>query len=399
MPRTLFILTTLASCALACSPVLADQFTVTSLNDSGPGTLRQAISAANEKPGADTVSFHPAVNGLVTLHSSINVTDAVTIIGNGAGKTVLTGGPSMTPIQLGSGVSALGLRDLEINDSLSAVSALGGAELQWERCVFRGNGHGAFVACGVLSSSPGVHARFSGEIRSCSFIDNRGHFAGVMFTRTTADDSNLQFINCTMHGNSSSAGAGTLQIIGDPSPSVGAVILRSCTVTGNTGGVGGPGGSINYGAIHIEVTGLPTPVSCWIGGSIVAENIAGGPGVDPSFGGSGAAAHLVFMSPDVHADPMLGPVVEVEGLPVRIPLPGSPAIDAAWTDSLVPVDQLGTPRPFVAPGAVPQAGSEGADIGAVEYIPGPCPADFDQSGTRDVADIFAFLTAWFAGCP
>lgn len=28
-----------------------------------------------------------------------------------------------------------------------------------------------------------------------------------------------------------------------------------------------------------------------------------------------------------------------------------------------------------------------------------CPADFDNNGTRDVTDIFAFLTSWFAGCP
>ncbi|MBY0263264.1 MAG: hypothetical protein K2Q20_13030, partial [Phycisphaerales bacterium] len=28
-----------------------------------------------------------------------------------------------------------------------------------------------------------------------------------------------------------------------------------------------------------------------------------------------------------------------------------------------------------------------------------CPADFNGSGTRDVADIFAFLSSWFAGCP
>ncbi|MBX3406757.1 MAG: immunoglobulin domain-containing protein [Phycisphaeraceae bacterium] len=28
-----------------------------------------------------------------------------------------------------------------------------------------------------------------------------------------------------------------------------------------------------------------------------------------------------------------------------------------------------------------------------------CAADFDGNGTRDVSDIFAFLSAWFAGCP
>jgi len=29
---------------------------------------------------------------------------------------------------------------------------------------------------------------------------------------------------------------------------------------------------------------------------------------------------------------------------------------------------------------------------------GCCYADFDKSGVKDVADIFAFLSAWFAGC-
>jgi hypothetical protein len=29
----------------------------------------------------------------------------------------------------------------------------------------------------------------------------------------------------------------------------------------------------------------------------------------------------------------------------------------------------------------------------------PCPADFNGNGTTDVADIFAFLIAWFAGSP
>jgi hypothetical protein len=29
----------------------------------------------------------------------------------------------------------------------------------------------------------------------------------------------------------------------------------------------------------------------------------------------------------------------------------------------------------------------------------PCPADFDANGVREVPDIFAFLSAWFAGCP
>lgn len=32
-------------------------------------------------------------------------------------------------------------------------------------------------------------------------------------------------------------------------------------------------------------------------------------------------------------------------------------------------------------------------------VANPCPADFDGSGTIAVPDVFAFLSAWFAGCP
>jgi hypothetical protein len=32
-----------------------------------------------------------------------------------------------------------------------------------------------------------------------------------------------------------------------------------------------------------------------------------------------------------------------------------------------------------------------------EYQPIPCPVDFNGSGGADVGDIFAYLTAWFAG--
>ncbi|MBY0262907.1 MAG: hypothetical protein K2Q20_11220, partial [Phycisphaerales bacterium] len=40
-----------------------------------------------------------------------------------------------------------------------------------------------------------------------------------------------------------------------------------------------------------------------------------------------------------------------------------------------------------------------ASQSAVIAVKNPCPADINESGARDVADIFAFLSAWFAGCP
>jgi hypothetical protein len=41
----------------------------------------------------------------------------------------------------------------------------------------------------------------------------------------------------------------------------------------------------------------------------------------------------------------------------------------------------------------------GADNRAVVFVPVPCPADFNHSGSVSVQDIFDFLAAYFAGCP
>ena len=42
-------------------------YTVTSLSDSGPGTLRETAGLANANPGQDTVTFD--VEGIITLNS------------------------------------------------------------------------------------------------------------------------------------------------------------------------------------------------------------------------------------------------------------------------------------------------------------------------------------------
>ncbi|MBY0262793.1 MAG: hypothetical protein K2Q20_10640 [Phycisphaerales bacterium] len=44
-------------------------------------------------------------------------------------------------------------------------------------------------------------------------------------------------------------------------------------------------------------------------------------------------------------------------------------------------------------------GSRGNVRETLVTVQAGCAADFDLSGTRNVADIFAFLSAWFAGCP
>lgn len=75
----------------------AATLSVTNLNDTGAGSLRAAVAAANAAAGADTISFTGAgATGVIQLTSGeIEVTDDVTISGPGSGQlTVDAGGLS-----------------------------------------------------------------------------------------------------------------------------------------------------------------------------------------------------------------------------------------------------------------------------------------------------------------
>ena len=70
--------------------VVAATFTVTNLDDGGPGSLRDAIAQANSNAGPDTVNF--AVNGTIVLTSgAIPITEALTITGPGAAQLLIDG--------------------------------------------------------------------------------------------------------------------------------------------------------------------------------------------------------------------------------------------------------------------------------------------------------------------
>ena len=56
---------------------------VTNNNDSGAGSLRQAIIDASmpDKPGMDQITFDPSVIGTITLASPLSITSDLTIVG------------------------------------------------------------------------------------------------------------------------------------------------------------------------------------------------------------------------------------------------------------------------------------------------------------------------------
>src|SRR5262245_23777340 len=81
-------------------------FLVSNLNDSGGGSLRQAILDANSNPGADLVQFTGAgASGTITLTTAeIDITDSVTIQGPGAAALTVSGNDAFRIFYINDGV-------------------------------------------------------------------------------------------------------------------------------------------------------------------------------------------------------------------------------------------------------------------------------------------------------
>src|SRR5689334_2545085 len=88
--RLLALLVALALLVLPAMPTHAAGFTVTTLDDSGAGSLREAIETANMTDGADTITFN--VTGTIDLGSTLpTISDDLTIDGPGASELAISG--------------------------------------------------------------------------------------------------------------------------------------------------------------------------------------------------------------------------------------------------------------------------------------------------------------------
>src|SRR5207247_9210071 len=152
-------------CAASIS-VRADTITITNTNDSGPGSLRQALADAND---GDTIEF--AVSGTIGLTSGeLLVVKNITISGPGAENLALNGNAKSTVFHIAPGetVTITGLTNTN-----GYTSGFGGgidehnASLTLNNCTVTANNGSSFEGGGISNDAENSGSA-SLEISNCS---------------------------------------------------------------------------------------------------------------------------------------------------------------------------------------------------------------------------------------
>ncbi len=348
----------------------AATFTVTNLNDSGAGSLRQAILDANGAAGADEINF--SVTGTINLISQLDVTDDLTI--NGSGITLDSGNASRIVI-VGSAIVML--NDLSFQNGATSFGGAiyNGGTLTITNSTFSGNTatfNGGVIFNVFGSTLEITNSTFSGNTAGGGAITNDGTvtITGSTFSGNSATDDggailtsgsgSLTITNSTFSGNSADNGGAiyngpdsTLEItnstfsdnladpgIGGAIHNSGALTITSSTFSGNQAAFGA--GTLYRGSGTIDIQS-----SLIVGGSCFGTINDGGNNL--SFNATGC--------PGTVADPQLGPLQNNGGpTDTMLPATGGPAVDAYAAPCATATDQRGISRPL----------GSGCDIGATE---------------------------------
>ncbi|MDH3847017.1 MAG: right-handed parallel beta-helix repeat-containing protein, partial [Gammaproteobacteria bacterium] len=359
------------------------EITVTNLNDSGAGSLRQALA---DIASGGVVTFDPVLaGGTIGLTSGQLLAGRnVTVDASAAPGLVVSGSNISRVLTVAAGVTVT-MNDLVVADGVGAPQGggiLNLGTLNLDRVVVRDNVetssgpasfdfgggaiyNGAFATLNLTDSTVannasinqpggGVYGFFNSTVnivRSTISSNVSGDVAGGLRTL-----GNLTVVNSTIFGNVSTAWHGGAAFITD-----GTAVITNSTISGNSAPAGTAGG--------LMVATFGAPVSVTVTNSVVASNgdydcqVEGGGAAVLTSGGSN-----VFADPScnpvasdmVDVDPLLGPLADNGGPTLtQALLLGSPAIDSADDADCPTSDQRGVLRPQGA----------GCDVGAFEFEP------------------------------
>jgi hypothetical protein len=346
-------------------------------NDSGPGSLRQAISDA--APG-DTITFISSLAGPIDLTSgellldkSLNITgpaaDTLVILGDNQHSILhVTGGPTtISGLTISDGGQPEGTPTPAINSSASLVLS---------NCtVSYNNGQGVGQNTGSVI------------LLECSFLLNN---AGGL---TIAPGATASVTNCTFYRNQANPYGGAIY-------NLGTLRLMASTLY-ETIAITAGGGIYSAGTVNV-------------GDTIVAFNSAGVVSVQDVTGTFNSLGYNFISASDgstgfangvsqdqvgtsaSYLNPMLGPLQNNGGTTLTLsPQVGSPVIDRGNSFGLTK-DQRGYLRPLDFTQMANAPGGDGSDIGAVETGSGLVCGECATQVTVDVSQTLRTADArWF----
>lgn len=205
---------------------------VTNANDSGPGSLRSAVTNANLTVGPDTITFSPSVFGSLTsillTSGPIVVTDALSIAGPAGSVTIDGGGLSQILRFSVPSLSAVNISNVNFTNGKTA----GG-----------GNDQGAAVNL----SSNAIASFFN-----CSFTGNSSASNGGAIFHAGGDSGQLLIEDCSFTNNSAAVCGGAIAVNNGFGSAATKITLVDSTLSGNSAGFGG--GVYFVGVANVSIT-------------------------------------------------------------------------------------------------------------------------------------------------
>ena len=371
------VLMTVLSSAL---PVFGNTITVASLNDSGTGSLREAIASA---ASGDTINF--SVTGTITLASTVTISTNLTISGPGASNLAISGNNSVRVFVIDGGITATISGVTIQNGSVGgdwgggiyiasgSTLILSNSTLSGNSSGYAGAGIGSFGTLNVTNStlSGNSAASYGGGINndggtltvtSSTLSGNSAGYEGGGINQGNGA-ATLTVTNSTLSGNSASYGGGIF--------SFAPLTVTNSTLTGNSAAA--------YGGGILQLYGSATLKNTIVANSPLGGNCFGSSGTFTSQGHNlsddTTCSSFFNQTGDINSTPAgLDPSgLQYNGGPTQTIalLATSPAVDAipvsACTDVnlvAIAIDQRGIPRPQ----------GPACDIGAFELVQNPVQA-------------------------
>lgn len=239
--------------------VYADNLIVTTTTDGGPGSLRQAVLAANQKPGPDTITFDLAPHSIITLSSGtpadfILISDTLTIDGGTAVSLSISGNNERNIFTIGAG-TAVTLTDLTLMHGIDDQGAVhnAGGYLTLIRSTLVNNGSVDHLYGAIFNESGEV------SLQDSQVMNNQSRYgAGIV------NGGLLQVSNTLFQNNSSQFGGAVAVMSGS------AVIEGSEIISNASSSVGG--GLFNQSQLTIIDTQILSNTTSNLGGGILNYN-------------------------------------------------------------------------------------------------------------------------------